>query len=121
MKESETDQRKAATEIISEQFIPDHVFICVAAGTLKCFDAAQSSTFSKDECFIARKNHLARYKTGRDKEGFEPIVFCFDEPFLKAYQAKHQQGSKSLVSKDTFIKIGETDLLLNFISSLKPY
>ncbi len=121
MKPVEPQHHNAKSGIVAEKFIPDHVLIYVAAGTLRCFDAAQSYTFSKGECFIARKNRLARYKIERGKEGFEPIAFCFDEAFLKAYYKKHQPHSKGFIPKDTFIKVGETGLLLNFIHSVKPY
>ena len=117
----EPQHHNAKPGIVAEKFIPDHVLIYVAAGTLKCFDAAQSYAFSKGECFIARKNRLAKYKIDAGKEGFEPIAFCFDEAFLKAYQKKHQPQSKGFTPKDTFIKISETNLLLNFIHSIKPY
>ncbi len=121
MKPATPPHPKSRAGIIAEKFIPDQVFIYVAAGTLKCFDATESYAFSKGECFIARKNRLAKYKIERSAEGFEPIAFCFDEAFLKAYVAKHPQPLKSFAPKDTFIKVVETELLASFIQSLKPY
>lgn len=121
MKPVEPQQHKAKARIMAEKFIPDHVFIYVAAGALDCFDATQRYTFSKGEYFIARKNRLARYQLKTSKEGFEPIAFCFDEPFLKDYQKKHGPQAKKSTSKDTFIVVGETDLLSSFIHSLTPY
>ncbi len=121
MKQVEPQQHNAKAGIIAEKFIPDHVFIYVSAGTLKCFDATQSYTFSKGECFLARKNRLAKYRIEHSGENFAPIAFCFDEAFLKAYEAKHPQSSKTVAPKDTFIKVEETDLLCSFIQSMKPY
>ena len=121
MKTAEPQHHNPKAGIVAEKFIRDHLLIYVAAGTLQCFDAAQSYTFSKGECFIARKNRLAKYKIDAGKEGFEPIAFCFDEAFLKDYHKKHSPQSKGITPKDTFIKIKETGLLLNFINSVKPY
>ena len=107
--------------IIAEQFIPDHVLIYVAAGTLNCFDANQRYTFSQGDYFMARKNRLSHYKIGKSPEGFAPIAFCFDEAFLRDYQKKHQPLIPTFTSKDTFIAIRKTALLASFIHSLKPY
>ena len=121
MKPVEPQQHKAKAGIMAEKFIPDHVFIYVAAGTLNCFDATQRYTFSKGDYFIARKNRLARYQIEKSNEGFEPIAFCFDEPFLINYQKKHGSQAKKSTLKDTFIDVRQTDLLASFIHSLKPY
>ena len=121
MKSIEPQHPTPPAGIIAEKFIPDHVLIYVAAGTLNCFDTTRSYTFNKGDCFMARKNRLSRYKIKSSPEGFEPIAFCFDEPFLRDYQKKHQPPASTFIPKDTFIDIRGTDLLASFIQSLKPY
>lgn len=45
---------------LSEQFIPDHVFVYVLAGALCCYDGKNSHIFRSGDAFLARKNHLAK-------------------------------------------------------------
>ena len=104
--------------ILSEQFIPDFAFVYVAKGTIHCFDVTKTYTFKTGEFILAQKNKLARYKiTGE----FEYRLFCFDEPFLKNFQKKHNTAQSENSSKETFIKIENAKLLKAFIESLKPY
>ncbi len=110
--------KEVKPEILTEQFIPDHAFVNVAAGTLQCFDGNKNYTFNTGEFCIARKNRLARYKVKGD---FDYYFFCFDEAFLKEFQKKHNSKPIEFTSKDTFIKIQNTNLLPDFIHSLKPY
>ena len=108
-------------EILSEQFIPDHVFVYLAKGTINCYDAHKTYTFKAGEYFIAQKNRLARYKIKNDKAGFEPVMFCFDEAFLRDFQQKHQVFTTQAKSSDTFLKIKNVSFISSFISSLIPY
>ena len=109
------------TEILLEQFIPDHVFVYVAKGVMHCYDGNKNYTFKAGEYCIARKNRLARYKIENSAEAFKPIIFCFDEPFVREFQQKHTTKAADFKSTDTFVKIKPTTLIPDFIRSLKPY
>lgn len=109
------------TNILKEQFIPDHVFLYIKKGALRFFDGNKSQTFKAGECGIARKNSLAKFKLLDSKEEFQPIVFCFDAPFLQAFQLKHQIGISAANNTDSIIKIRKTSLMNKFIRSLQPY
>jgi hypothetical protein len=108
------------TNVLNEQFIPDHVFIYLIKGAIRVFDGNNTYTFGAGDACIARKNRLAKYELLDSKDGFEPILFCFDEPFLQNF---HKEGLKQTQSslKETFIKIQKSELIENFIQSLKPY
>ncbi len=93
----------------------------MAKGAIHCYDGNKSYTFKTGEYCIARKSRLARYKIENGKDAFEPIVFCFDEAFLKNFQQKHLAIATNSTSPDTFIKIKANGLLPDFIRSLKPY
>ena len=97
---------------MAEKFIPDHVLIYLSAGRLRCYDATKSHTFGKGECFLARKNRLAKYKIESASEAQNPIAFCFDEPFLKAFAAKHPQHSRLAAPKDTFIPVDQNSFAI---------
>lgn len=113
--------KELKTEILTEQFIPDNVFVYVAQGILNCYDGNKNYAFKAGEYFIARKNRLARYKIENSKDDFKPIVFCFDEPFLKNFQEKHKTKVTDFKSADTFVRIKPTTLIPSFIQSLQPY
>jgi AraC family transcriptional regulator, exoenzyme S synthesis regulatory protein ExsA len=107
--------------VLNEQFIPDNVFIYLAKGAIRVFDGNKSISFKAGDACIARKNRLAKYELLDSKDGFEPIFFCFDEPFLQNFQKKTGLKQKQSTSKDTFIEIQKSELLESFIQSIKPY
>lgn len=113
--------KEIKTEILTEQFIPDNVFVYIAKGTIHFYDGNKNYTFKAGEYCFARKNRLAKYSIENGIDEFEPIIICFDELFLKKFQEKHKIEVTSSSSTDTFIKIKDNELIPNFIYSLKPY
>lgn len=107
--------------IFEEQFIPHHLFVYVAQGGIRAFDGNKTYTFKAGECGIARKNSLAKYTLLPDEGRFEPILFCFDDEFLQAFQHKHKVDITTSGTDDTFINIASSALIENFIRSLEPY
>ncbi|MEH6680227.1 MAG: AraC family transcriptional regulator [Sediminicola sp.] len=70
---------------------------------------------------MARKNRLAKYELLENKDPFEPILFCFDEPFLKDFQNKHTGRKSGFKTNDAFIRIQKNSFISSFIKSVKPY
>ncbi|MBC6112999.1 helix-turn-helix domain-containing protein [Pedobacter fastidiosus] len=110
-----------AAEILTEQFIHDHVFLYVSRGAIQCYDGNKNCTFKAGEYCIARKNRLARYKIESGKDEFEPVIFCFDEAFLKTRWEKNKKTTIKFRSPDTFVKIKPNKLISDFIFCLNPY
>jgi AraC-like DNA-binding protein len=106
---------------MKEQFIPDHVFIYIVKGTIRVFDGNKSYTFSAGDACLARKNRLAKYELLDSEERFEPVIFCFDEPFLQEFQKRHTFTPTTATITDTFINIPPSFLIDSFIQSIKPY
>jgi AraC-like DNA-binding protein len=109
------------TNILSEQYIPDNVFLYVAKGSILFFDGSKRYTLKAGECGVARKNNLAKFVVDDGKERFEPVLFCFDEPFLQQFQKKYKTKITVLKTKDILVKVRNTEMIEDFISSLKPY
>jgi hypothetical protein len=109
------------TNILSEQFIPDNVFIYVAAGAIRVFDGNSSFDYGAGDAVLARKNRLAKYELLESKATFQPILFCFDEPFLQGYLTRHPIQTVAAGLKETFILIKKSELIESFIQSIKPY
>ncbi|WP_158796187.1 AraC family transcriptional regulator [Pedobacter sp. L105] len=108
-------------EIAQEQFIPDHVFVYVTKGSLRCYDGNKSHIFKAGEYCLVRKNSLARYESEKGAAEFEKVIFCFEEKFIRNFQEKHQLTAAKSNSADTFIRINPTALIPDFIRSLEPY
>lgn len=113
--------KASGPNLLREQFIPDHLFIYVAKGGVRFFDGHKSDTIQAGEYGIARKNHLAKFELLDNEEGFEPVAFCFDEPFLQAFVKKHQPKTAAYKTADAFIKLKKIELMEDFIQSLRPY
>ena len=107
-------------DVFAEQFIPDHVFFYVSAGTLNCYDGNKKYTFRTGEYCLARKNRLARYSGEKGKE-FEVVFICFEEAFIRKIGGKYKAKATGFAPSGTFIKIEPTELIPEFICSLKPY
>lgn len=108
-----------AVNILKEQFIPDNVFIYVVKGALRVFDGNKNYVFKSGDAFFARKNRLAKYELLESY--FEPLLFCFDEPFLKDFQEKHKTQKSEFKTNDAFIRIKKSSFITSFIQSIKPY
>lgn len=110
-----------AANLLKEQFIPDNVFLYVIRGEIRFFDGSQSHTLKAGECGVARKNHLARFVVTDTGERFQPVLFCFDEPFLRRFQSKHQVAVPPVMTKAAVMKLGHNALIEEFIRSIEPY
>jgi len=107
--------------ILKEQFVPDHVFIYLAGGAIRVFDGNKTYTFKAGNACIARKNTLAKYELLDSKNAFEPILFCFDEPFLQYFQKKNNLEQVDGILKESFIRVKQSEWIVSFIQSIKPY
>jgi len=108
-------------DILKEQFIPDHLFLYVAKGKVSFFDGNEIYTYRSGDYCIARRNHLVKFMLNSTTEDFEPIVFCFDEQFLRQFQQKHQNNFAVFLSERAIIEVAKTELIDSFIRSIKPY
>ncbi|QJD97342.1 helix-turn-helix transcriptional regulator [Mucilaginibacter robiniae] len=109
------------TNVLKEQFIPDHLFLYIIQGEVSFFDGNKSYTYRAGECCIARKNHLVKFILNSQTSEFEPIMFCFDEEFLRQFQQKHQSKPLKMATDRAIIKLDQADLIDSFIRSIKPY
>ena len=107
-------------EVLQEQFIPDHVFLYVTKGTIHCYDGNKTYILKPGQYGLVRKNRLARYHNEKET-GFERIIFCFEEEFLHSFQERHKLVTPKFNLADTFVDINRTEVLTEFIRSLKPY
>lgn len=110
----------SGTEVLLEQFIPDHVFLYVTGGAIEGYDGSKRYLLQQGDYCIARKNRLARYYNKKGST-FERIIFCFDEEFLRAFQERQKLVKGVYPHTDTFVPITPNEQIPAFINSLKPY
>lgn len=108
-------------EISPEQFIPEHIFLFVAKGTITGYDGHKSHTMKSGDCCIIRKNNLARYNKETDHGEFEKVVVVLDEDFLRNYMSKRGIKETTSPQQEAFIPLEKDPLIPMFITSLMPY
>jgi AraC-like DNA-binding protein len=109
-----------APEVLLEQFIPDHVFLYVTKGAINSNDGNKTYMLRQGEYGLARKNRLIKYYSEKGT-GFERIMFCYEEEFLRSFQEKHKVALVKYNPADSFVSINQTAVIPDFIHSLKPY
>ncbi|HWB27365.1 MAG TPA: AraC family transcriptional regulator [Chitinophagaceae bacterium] len=109
-------------EISPDQFIEEHFFLYLGAGTMHVYDRHRTFTVKAGDFGLARRNHLAKYNKLPDAGGrFEKVVIVFDQPFLKAFAAQHHYSAVKTVTSGGVIKLHANPMVDNFIRSLTPY
>lgn len=103
-----------------EQFIPDHLFIYVEKGAVTCYDGRKDYTLTAGGYGLLRKNRLAKYYSEKGTL-FNRVMFCFDEAFLRSFQAKYQPALTTFQQTDTVIGIAPNQMIPAFIRSLAAY
>jgi AraC-like DNA-binding protein len=108
-------------EISPEQFIQEHFFLYLAAGSMQGFDGNKEYKIKAGDYGIARRNHLAKYNKQPVNDQFEKVVIIFDQAFLQSFNELHKYPSGNSTSTDTIIQLNKNPLIENFIGSLTPY
>lgn len=121
MRKETSGLRYVVDEISTEHFIAEHYFFYVTKGLVILYDGNMHVELTPGQCCIARKNRLGRYYKMSENNELEKVILALDTNFLKRFQDKHKTTITKFKSTETFIRIGKSDLLPHYISSLKPY
>ena len=108
-------------ETAPEQFVPDHLFLYIGAGELRVYDGSQRLTLHAGDAYLVRKNRLVRYDPAAAGADCELTFFCFEEKFLRAFQAKHTLGPRKARPSATFVPLSRQEIIPAFMRSLPPY
>ncbi|GAB4016151.1 helix-turn-helix domain-containing protein [Spirosoma koreense] len=108
-------------ELSPEQFIPEHFFLYLTAGTMTVYDGHKDYKMKPGDYGLARRNHLAKYNKQYIDGQFEKVVVVFDQAFLKAFHEKYTVAIAAMKSSDAIIRFGKNPLVDNFIQSLAAY
>ncbi len=110
-------------ELSSEQFIPEHIFIYMKAGSIIINDRFKTYQINAGEFCFAKRNHLAKYMKNPDRNGkLDAISIVFKRDFLKSFALEYKIVSDQQLSENTAVlKLEPNVLLENFVQSLVPY
>lgn len=121
MKDSTTQMHYVGKEISPEQFIAEHTFVYVIKGLMNIYDGSKQAVLKAGDCYLGRKNRLARYNKEKVNNELEKVFVFFDEAFLKQFQERHKPKATKSKSNETLIQVKKNDLLPGYIQSLLPY
>jgi len=122
MKITEIKSCHIGPDLSPEQFIPEHIFLFLAKGSITGFDGNKGYILPAGGYCLLRKNHLARYSKEKDNGKFEKVVIVFDEQFLYSFKEKNNITLTAVpYLTGAFIGLKKDELIPNFIRSLEPY
>lgn len=105
----------------TEQFIPNHTFMCLVAGSMTVYDGSKAYILQSGDCGIGKRNHLARYTKQQENGAFRKIYITFEQEFLKEFNETYQYVPETKTISDAIIRLNKNELIENFIQSLMPY
>lgn len=105
----------------TEQFIPNHTFMYLVAGTMTIYDGSKEYHVKQGDYGIGRRNHLSRYTKQATNGDFRKIYIVFEQDFLKGFNTNFKHEAEHENSAQAIIPLHKSKLIDNFIQSLMPY
>ena len=105
----------------TEQFIPDHCFMYLVAGSMLAYDGSKDYTIRPGDCGIGRRNHMVKYTKQPDNGAFKKLFVLFEQDFLKEFNESHKFTPQSTKPSNAIIPLEKNALMSSFIESLTPY
>lgn len=121
MKATEIRSCYIGPEISPEQFVPEHLFLYLARGSMHGYDGNRHHGLKAGEYCLVRKNRLARYNKQKENDEFEKVIIVFDEVFLRHFQEKQGISAGKTTADEAFLRLDKDERIPNFIRSLQPY
>jgi AraC-like DNA-binding protein len=108
--------------VSNEQFIPEHIFIYMIAGTMTAYDGNKEYHIQSGDYGFAKRNHLIKYvKTLPPGGKFEAISVPFNQQFLRSFSEEYSYTAEAAVNRNAITKIEQNPLLDHYLQSLQPY
>ncbi|NII81067.1 helix-turn-helix transcriptional regulator [Pedobacter riviphilus] len=121
MKETAISACYVSPSLSTEQFVPDHCFMYLIAGTMLAYDGSKEYKIKGGDYGLARRNHLAKYTKQPDNGAFKKIYILFEQDFLKEFQETYKFKVEDKKTPGGIIPLKKNALVKNFIQSLTPY
>jgi AraC family transcriptional regulator, exoenzyme S synthesis regulatory protein ExsA len=105
----------------TEQFIPNHTFMYLVAGTMMVYDGSKAYNLKSGDYGLGKRNHLARYTKQASNGDFKKIYISFEQDFLKQFNETYKYTPGGNTSAKAIIPLKKDKLIENFVQSLMPY
>ena len=105
----------------NEQFIPNHTFMYLVAGSMIIYDGSKEYHIKRGDYGIGRRNYLSRYTKQTDNGDFRKIYIVFEQDFLKEFNETFKHEAIHKASNEAIIRLQKGKLIDNFVQSLLPY
>ncbi|QNN44769.1 AraC family transcriptional regulator [Pedobacter roseus] len=108
--------------ISAEQFIPEHIFIYIVAGSISFYDGNKEYHLKNGDYCFAKRNSLARYfKKGPEGGEFKTVSTFLNQDFLKAFQKEYGYHEEVSSINSAIIPLEPNLLFANYVQSVSPY
>lgn len=107
-----------APTISEEQFIAQHFFTYLEAGSLQVYDGSRTYHIQVGDCYLATRNHLAKYQKQPCQGRFKTTTLYFSQDLLKSLSEEQGYRADGYLPKTALIRIQPNPRLLCFISDL---
>jgi AraC-like DNA-binding protein len=105
-----------------EQFIAEHVFGYVIAGSTLVNDGNNSYPFKAGDFMLVQRNHLAKFNKQPDPDGgFKSVSIYLSQDALRNVQTEYNMEAAGVNRYNGVIQLQSAPLLINFITSVLPY
>lgn len=121
MKETAIAACYVTPSLSTEQFVPDHCFMYLIAGSMLAYDGSKEYKIKPGDYGIARRNHLAKYTKVPDNGAFKKIYILFEQDFLKEFRETYTFKTEDKKTTDGIVPLKQHALVKHFIESLTPY
>jgi AraC-like DNA-binding protein len=107
-----------APTISEEQFIAQHFFTYLEAGSLQVYDGSRAYNIQVGDCYLATRNHLAKYQKQPYQGRFKTTTLFFNQDLLKSLSEEQGYQADMHLPKTALIQIHPNPRLLRFINEL---
>ncbi|WP_442592076.1 helix-turn-helix domain-containing protein [Pedobacter sp. AW31-3R] len=105
-----------------EQFIPEHLFVYLIAGTMTIFDGNKEYHLKAGDYCFARRNYLAKYMKKSPAEGeFKATSILFKQDFLRRVSQEYGYQADGKTGNEAIMHLKSNSLLEDYLHSLSPY
>ncbi|SEW51761.1 helix-turn-helix domain-containing protein [Chitinophaga arvensicola] len=113
-----------APTVSTEQFIPEHMFIYLKAGSMTMYDGNKEYKIQSGDYCLVRRNYLAKYTKRPPENGkFSTVGVSLDQAFLRSISAEFPPAAKkeTAVGNDALLKLPANPLFDVYVQTLGPY
>lgn len=107
--------------ISKEQFIPEHIFIYLIAGSMVAYDGDKTYNLCSGDYVLIKRNRLAKYTKQPEAGKFDAVSVFLNQRFLIEFCKEYDFKADVNVGNDSVIWLQSDELLHQSILSFTPY